>query len=158
MSIRDMIVLALVGSVLLFVSIMSIMNTGSMHKRAQDENAPYLTALYSSKSPEQQAVVSSVVSCMVQYGKVDPGHTPVDQFDHRPLSQIPAADRPAAIASLRTRLEGMCVAYGVRASQSSRKHGPAAHLSAQQYAKAASALGMDMASAQSWLDKLPPPR
>lgn len=150
MSPRDIVVLVLVVVVLGGVSIMSIISAGRMHENAQKLNAPHLTSVYSPSTPEQQAVVDNVVACLVQYGKMDPGHTPAHEFDPIPLDHMEPERRSQAIDSLRKRLEGMCVAYGFRAIQAGRDVGG---LTPQQFAQAAAGVGMDLVSAQAILDK-----
>lgn len=150
MSARDIVVLVLVAVVLGGVSIMSIISASRMHENAQKLNAPYLAAAYTPNTPEQHAVVDNVVTCMIQYGKIDPGHTPAHEFDPTPLGHMPEPRRTAAVANLRQRLEGMCVAYGFQAVQAGRSVGA---LTPQQFAQAAAGVGMDVAAAQAILEK-----
>ena len=150
MSLRDWIIIGSVVGVLLVVSILSIFGAANMTANTMSGTQPHLAQMYNASNTEQEVVLDAVTQCMTHYSKLDPALWGQNGFDTTPLSAMDEARRQSAAQLIRSRLEVPCLAYGKYSAQRSGQHGPASHLSAQQYMEAALQLGMDTQGAEKW--------
>lgn len=159
MSPRDWFVIGSVVVVLLVAGVASILGMSNMSSNAMTGTQPYLVETYPSPTtPDQEAVLDAVSSCMTHYSKIDPVLWGQNGFDTTPLSVMDAPQRQSAAALIRNRLEVPCLAYGRYSAQRPGQQGPASHLSPEKYMEVAAQLGMDVSGAQQWYQERLAPR
>ena len=134
------------------VSVFSLINANEVHEKAFKMNSPYLMEQYKVETPVQQEIADRVVQCLVQYAKVDPGHTDVASFDPNPLSGMDEVRRKRAVDSIRERLEPMCI--GSSAMAMTRPGFKGTKMKGEEYLAEISKMGMNAEAGRQELLKM----
>jgi hypothetical protein len=154
MKAQEIMALGCVVVVLVGAMVFSLRGTMRHPEQARAANTPVLVSAYPAPAtPHHQQVRDAVVDCLVHYGKIDPGMTDATQFDPTPLSHLPADQQQVAVASLRARLEPMCVVFSAETSAHKRARGDASALPADRFWALAQDLGMDVAGARDFAQR-----